>query len=200
MLWDKGIAEFVKAAGILRNSGLNARFVLVGDTDLGNPSSIPAERLREWEETGEVEWWGRRTDMPNVLNEAHIVCLPSLREGLPRILIEAASCGRPLVATDVPGCREIVRNGDNGLLVPPRDARSLARALRVLLEDASLRQSMGARGRERVLREFCMTIIVSKFMDVYGLLLGTRASPPQISEAVLHLRKIVPPGGIFSAE
>jgi glycosyltransferase involved in cell wall biosynthesis len=177
MLWDKGVKEFVQAARILRASGLEARFVLVGDTDAGNPSAIPAERLRKWRDRGIVEWWGPRSDMPEVLNQAHIVCLPSIREGLPRILIEAASCGRALVATDVPGCREVVRNGDNGLLVPIRDANSLAWAFRLLLENADLRQSMGVRSRERALREFTRDLVASQMLNLYSQMLGSRSLP-----------------------
>ena len=173
MLWDKGVGEFVAAARMLRNSGIRARYVLVGDTDSGNPSAIPAERLNEWHQEGVVEWWGFRMDMPDVFNQAHIVCLPSIREGLPRVLIEAASCGRPLIATDAPGCREVVRNGDNGILVPVRDAQSLAWAFRLLLENGTLRHSMGARSRERAIREFDRDHFISQVLELHGSLLRT---------------------------
>jgi glycosyltransferase involved in cell wall biosynthesis len=120
MLWDKGIQEYVDAARRLRADGVDVRCVLVGKPDPSNPSAIPERQLRDWDDSGVIEWWGHRADMPAVLAEANIACLPSYREGLPTILIEAAAAGLPLVATDVPGCREVVREGRNGLLVPPR--------------------------------------------------------------------------------
>jgi glycosyltransferase involved in cell wall biosynthesis len=192
MLWDKGVKEFVQAARTLRAAGFKARFVLVGDTDPGNPSAIPTERLRKWNERGFVEWWGPRSDMPEVLGQAHIVCLPSIREGLPRILIEAAACGRALVTTDVPGCREVVRNGDNGLLVPIRHASSLVWAFRLLLENADLRQSMGARSRERALREFNRDLVVGQMLSLYGLMLGSRSSTTPTEAPMSNFSVITP--------
>ena len=184
MLWDKGVGEFVEASRTLRSSGIRARFVLVGETDSGNPSAIPTERLREWHKEGIVEWLGFRTDMPNVLNQAHIVCLPSVREGLPRVLVEAAACGRALITTDTPGCREVVRNGDNGLLVPVRDAPSLAWACRLLLENAALRKEMGARSRERAVREFTRDYVMAQILELYGSLLGAGTSrAPRVASA-----------------
>jgi glycosyltransferase involved in cell wall biosynthesis len=123
MLWDKGVGEFVEAARLIAARGVRARFALVGDTDGGNPTAIPREQLRKWHDEGVVEWWGWRRDIQTVLGQSHVVCLPSsYGEGIPRVLIEAASCGRPVVATDIPGCREIVRDGLNGFLVPVKDA------------------------------------------------------------------------------
>jgi glycosyltransferase involved in cell wall biosynthesis len=171
MLWDKGVGEFVEAAGMLREMGASARFVLVGERDPANPSAIPESRLQEWEAKGIVEWWGKRDDMAEVIHQAHVVCLPSYREGLPKVLLEAAASGLPLVATDVPGCREIVRNEENGLLVPARDATALAAALRRLIEDRELRCRMGARGREIVETEFSVEKVVSETLAVYGELL-----------------------------
>ena len=167
MLWDKGVREFVEAAGILQSRGVSARFVLVGEPDPGNPASVQFEQLQEWQKSGVVEWWGRREDMPHVLAMSHIVCLPSYREGLPKALLEAASCGRPIVTTDVPGCREIVRDGDNGLLVGVRNADALADALEVLLADAAQRKRMGLRGRERALAEFSQEQTVSQVLALY---------------------------------
>ncbi len=102
MLWDKGIGEFVAAARLLRSQGSAARFVLVGQPDPGNPSSVAEEQLHAWQQEGCIEWWGFRGDMPEVLRQAHIACLPSYREGLPKFLIEAAAAGLPLVTTDGP--------------------------------------------------------------------------------------------------
>ncbi|MBI4633163.1 MAG: glycosyltransferase family 4 protein [Deltaproteobacteria bacterium] len=167
MLWDKGVGEFVHAAKDLRARDIRARFVLVGRTDTDNPASIPVPILKEWRDSGVIEWWGNREDMPEVLSQAHIVVLPSYREGLPKVLLEAAACGRPLVATDVPGCREIVRNGDNGFLVPLRDAGALADSLLRLIADRDLRKRMGARGRQLVLENFSEEMVVSATMAVY---------------------------------
>ena len=167
MLWDKGVGEFVEAARLLRQREVAARFVLAGDADEHNPASVPEQQLRAWQSEGVVEWWGRREDMPQVLAQCHIVCLPSYREGLPKALLEAASCALPIVTTDVPGCREVVRDGDNGLLVEARSAVALADALAKLIADPDLRRQMGQRGRERVLREFSQEQIIAQFLELY---------------------------------
>lgn len=168
MLWDKGIAEFVRAAQILRAEGLRARFALVGKSDPQNPNSISYDQLCQWQKEGDVEWWGWQENIASVFAMAHVICLPtSYREGVPRVLIEAAACGKPLVATDVPGCREVVRPEENGLLVPPRDAEKLADALRRLIRDRELRLRMGARGRELVLAEFSDDRVFAATRKVY---------------------------------
>ncbi|MFZ5761966.1 MAG: glycosyltransferase family 4 protein [Thermodesulfobacteriota bacterium] len=167
LLWDKGVGEFVEAARRLRNQGANARFVLVGDGDSENPATIPRQQLAAWKEAGDIEWWGRRDDMPQILGMAHIVCLPSYREGLPKVLLEAAACARPLVATDVPGCREIVRSGENGILVPVRDAVALAAAIETLLGDPERRQQMGRVGRRMVEEGFAQEVVVDATMALY---------------------------------
>lgn len=167
MLWDKGVGEFVEAAIQLKKRGVSARFVLVGEPDEENPASAREHQLASWQKNGVVEWWGRREDMPQVFAQSHIVCLPSYREGLPKSLLEAASCGRPIVTTDVPGCREVVRDGDNGLLVEARNSTALADALAKLLAEPELRQRMGRRGRERVMNEFSQEIIVSQVLAFY---------------------------------
>lgn len=167
MLWDKGVSEFVGAATLLKKRGVNARFVLVGDPDTQNPASVSVQQLTIWQKEGAVEWWGRREDMPQILAQSHIVCLPSYREGLPKALLEAASCGRPIVATDVPGCREIVLDGANGFLVAARSAPALADALAKLLFDPGLRQQMGQRGRERALSEFSQEKIIAQVLALY---------------------------------
>jgi glycosyltransferase involved in cell wall biosynthesis len=154
LLSDKGVGEFVEAARLLRGRGVKARFALVGEGDPGNPASVPPQQLHEWENEGVVELFGWHDDMPKILAQSHIVCLPSYGEGLPKALLEAASCGKPIVATDVPGCRDVVHHGENGLLVPPRQASPLATALERLIDDADLRRTLGAGGRERVLANF----------------------------------------------
>ncbi len=167
MLWDKGVREFVEAAQLLKEQGVAARFALVGDTDPNYPACVPEQQLNEWQSSGIVEWWGWQEDMPEVYRQADIVCLPSYREGLPRTLVEAAACGRALVAADVPGCRSIVRHGENGLLVPVRDGKALAEGLRTLILDAGLRQKMGRCGREIVVREYSMERVLSDTLVLY---------------------------------
>jgi glycosyltransferase involved in cell wall biosynthesis len=176
MLWDKGIGEFVEAARLLRASGVRARCVLVGMVDMENPAAISETQLRTWQKSGLVEWWGHREDMPNVLASAQIVVLPSYREGLPKVLLEAAACGRPVVATDVPGCREVVQDGSNGFLVPPKDSVSLCQALAKLLQDPALRARMGAQGREMVVKEFSVGRISRETLNLYHELLGPARS------------------------
>jgi glycosyltransferase involved in cell wall biosynthesis len=168
MVWGKGVGEFVEAARLLRSRGASARFVLVGDSDHDNPAAIPVSKLEAWHDEGTVEWWGHRDDMPHVLAQASIVCLPSANgEGIPKVLLEAASCGRPLVATDAPGCREIVRHGDNGLLVPLHDAEALGAAIGRLLHAPDLRRQMGERGRRLVEAEFSDTRVAEQTLAVY---------------------------------
>jgi glycosyltransferase involved in cell wall biosynthesis len=167
MLWDKGVGEFVDAARQLRQRGVQARFALVGEPDPENPASVPEEQLLAWRQEGAVEWWGRSEDMPQVYAQSRIVCLPSYREGLPKSLLEAASCARPVVATNVPGCRDVVRDGDNGILVEARNAGALADALARLLANPKLCGQMGQRGRERVLQEFSQERIVSQVLSLY---------------------------------
>lgn len=167
LLWDKGVGEFVEAARILCKKGVSARFVLVGDTDPENPAAVPTSQLEDWNRSGIVEWWGRRDDMPHIFSESHIVCLPSYREGLPKVLLEAAACGRAIVTTDVPGCREIVRQGENGLLVPVRDSSALAEALHRLIEDPVLRRHMGENARKIALAEFSVEKVVADTLALY---------------------------------
>jgi glycosyltransferase involved in cell wall biosynthesis len=174
MLWDKGIAIFVEAAKQVKLAHPDARMVLVGTGDEGSPASIPDSQLREWVASGLVEWWGQRSDMPDVLAGAAVVCLPSFyREGIPRVLIEAAACGRPIVTTDAPGCREIVRHGENGLLVPLKNAPALAEAINAILGDRERGERMGAVGRQRVEEEFATSHVVSATLGLYDQLTGT---------------------------
>jgi glycosyltransferase involved in cell wall biosynthesis len=167
MLRDKGIFEFVDAARQLKLEGIQARFLLVGDTDPENPTGIPASQLMEWHYSGIVEWHGYCHEMINAFSQAHIVCLPSYREGTPKVLMEAAACGRPIVTTDVPGCREVVRHEENGLLVPPRDSRALATALHSLIRNPELRVSMGRKGRELAEKEFSLEKMINDTFKIY---------------------------------
>ncbi|MDY6943878.1 MAG: glycosyltransferase family 4 protein [Pseudomonadota bacterium] len=173
MLWDKGVGEFVAAAQALRQRGINARFALVGEPDTGNPEAVPRSQLQSWHDSGAIEWWGYRNDMPEVLRESHIVCLPSAYgEGVPKILIEAAARGRAIVTTDSPGCREIVQHEVNGLLVPVRDTPALTEALARLIGDSALRSRMGQAGRRLAESEFAVEKVVAASLDVYAELLA----------------------------
>ena len=167
ILWDKGVGEFVEAARSLKLAVPEVRFILVGEPDLDNPASVPQTTLKAWQEDNVVEWWGHSDAMAKIFQMAHVVCLPSYREGLPKVLIEAAACGKPIVTTDVPGCREVVRDGDNGLLVPVRDSKALASALLRLIENSELRTEMGKRSREIALAEFSSEHIIAQTLDIY---------------------------------
>ena len=172
MLWDKGIGEFVDAAAAIRKEGINARFALIGKMDEGNPACIEYETLTRWQKEGNVEWWGWQDDIYTSISLADIVCLPSYREGLPKILLEAAACGRPIVTTDVPGCRETVINGVNGLLVEVKSAESLKNALVRLINDRDLRVKMGEASRELAVSRFSNAIVNAETYKIYRAALG----------------------------
>jgi len=167
LLRDKGIQEFIDAAEIVKQSNPSVKFLLVGDVDDGNPTSLNTKQLVELKNSQNVEWLGARHDIAELLAASHIACLPSYREGLPKSLIEAAAVGRAIVATDVPGCREVVTHLMNGLLVPPRDSKALAAALLVLINDPELRSKMGRENRNKAETEFANEIIIRQTQSVY---------------------------------
>ena len=167
MIRDKGIGELVEASRILKARGCKAHIVLAGMLDNGNPTAISEKEIRGWEQEGLIEWLGPRTDIPLLLANCNIVCLPSYREGLPLSLIEAASAGRAIVTTNVPGCRDIVKDGWNGILVPARNAEALADALQRLLESPEERRRMGINGREKVLAGFTRESVAKETLKVY---------------------------------
>jgi glycosyltransferase involved in cell wall biosynthesis len=173
LLWNKGVAEFVAAAELLTSTGVKARFVLVGDTDEGSPSAIPRSRIAEWNDSGSIEWWGKLNNMQEVIPQSSIICLPSYREGIPKVLIEAAACGRPIVTTDVPGCRDVVQHYVNGMLVPPRNTDVLALTIRVLLGNSDLRARMGDAGR-KIAAHFSEDVVIEKTLTRYSLLTNSR--------------------------
>ena len=173
LLWNKGVAEFVAAAELLTSTGVKARFVLVGDTDEGSPSAIPRSRIAEWNDSGSIEWWGKMNNMQEVIPQGSIICLPSYREGIPKVLIEAAACGRPIVTTDVPGCRDVVQHYVNGMLVPARNTDVLALTIRVLLGNSDLRARMGDAGR-KIAAHFSQDVVIEKTLTRYALLTNSR--------------------------
>jgi glycosyltransferase involved in cell wall biosynthesis len=176
MLWDKGVREFCAAAKQLRFAGVAARFALVGGLDAENPSAIPESWLEEQQRDGTVEWWGRQRDMDKAYARARIVCLPSYREGLPTVLLEAAASGCALVAADVPGCREVIQHGVTGLLVPPRDAAALAKALHTLIADPALCARLCRAAQGLVANEFSAEIIQRSTLALYDQMLRTAVS------------------------
>ena len=167
LLWDKGVGEFVEAARWLKEH-CSVRCVLVGDIDAGNPASLTHNHIQTWVDEGLVEWWGWCDDMLAVFQQCHLVCLPSYREGLPRVLIEAASCGRAIVTTDVPGCREIVKHKDNGLLVPARDSGALAEAIYHMVMQTESRLTMAQNGRSKVEQQFTEHRVCKQTLEVYA--------------------------------
>lgn len=168
MLKDKGILEFIDAANILESRWKsNATFKLIGDIDIENPSGITIEELQNHLVGEYIVWEGFCSDVKPILANADIVCLPSYREGLPKSLIEAMAIGRPIVTTDVPGCRECVEQNYNGLLVPPKDSRRLANALETLLLDADLRLRMGENSREKMVKELSLNKVIADTLAFY---------------------------------
>ncbi len=173
MIWPKGIGEFVAAASLLKQTATQARFVLVGDTDHGSATAVPAEQLRQWNADGTVQWWGHCADMPSTIARASIVVLPTYYgEGLPKVLLEAAASSKPLIATDVRGCREIVHDDDNGVLVPPHDVEALASAMWRLIHQRKRRRQMGLRGRQLVLSKFTTDHVARQTLGLYRQMLS----------------------------
>lgn len=172
LLSDKGVMEFVEAANQLKHKGYQARFCLVGDIDPDNPASLTVDDLALIKSAGQVELWGHRSDIPVVLSGATIVVLPSYREGLPKVLLEAAACGRAVVSTDVPGCRDAVERDVTGLLVPSRNAAQLAQAVASLLDDPVQCSAMGLAGRKLAEREFDVSKVVERHLEIYAELGG----------------------------
>ena len=167
MLWEKGVGIFVQAAEILQRD-LDVRMVLVGMPDTGNPTSIPETTLQNWVRRGAVEWWGWREDMPGVYQQSALVVHPTTYgEGVPTVLLEAGSSGRPVIATDWPGCRAAVLEGRTGLLVPPKDSQALADAIRALLSKPNECVQMGRAGREFVSEHFSTKAVNQATLSIY---------------------------------
>ena len=171
LLIDKGVSEFVEAARMTQGHASGLRWRLAGSLDPGNPASVTAEQLALWQKEGVVEFLGEQSDIAALYRQSHMVVLPSYREGLPKSLVEAAACGRAVVTTDVPGCRDAIEPGVTGLLVPARDARALADAAIRLANDPYVRKNMGLAGRRLAEREFDIARIVQAHLDLYRQLL-----------------------------
>ena len=173
LLWDKGVGEFVEAARILKERKAPVEFWLAGKPDDGNPACVPEDIVKQWHGSGLICWLGHCDDMPNLLRQVSIAVLPSYHEGVPRFLLEAAATGLPLVATDIEGCRMVVRQGENGFLVPVRDVEALADAIETLVRDPKLRLKMGKASREIAVREFDERKILEQWLKLYERILAS---------------------------
>ena len=172
MLRHKGVYEYVEAASIVAKQHPDWRFLLVGDVDPGNPASLSREELNTWHQAGQIEWLGHRDDVAALIANCHVICLPSYREGLPKTLLEASACARPMISSDAAGCREVVREGVNGLIVPVRDHVSLAQAMQKLGHDADLRERFGRAARAKAEAVFSIEEVVIHTFRVYEELLA----------------------------
>ena len=172
ILRDKGVLEFIDSASQLQSKMPEVKFQIIGEPDLGNPSAIEQSEIDSWESLPNVRYLGRRSDIADILKGSHIVCLPSYREGLPKSLLEALSSGRPIITTDVPGCREVCEDGVNGLLIPARDSIALSDAIEKLAINPELRQAMGRAGRMRAESEFSSELVCTQTLDLYRRLMS----------------------------
>ena len=172
LLWSKGVKDYVSAAEIIGNKNIPSVFLLAGEPDPENPDSVSILQLDEWNNSGFISYIGQQNNMPELLSEIDIVCLPTYYgEGVPKILIEAASCAIPLITTDIAGCREIVEHGINGYLVPVRDPAAVATMIETLLLDVGLRKKMGSEGRRIVKEGFSMDKVNAGTIKIYNNLL-----------------------------
>jgi glycosyltransferase involved in cell wall biosynthesis len=189
MLKDKGVEEFVEAARLVGRAYPAVRFQLLGCVDAANSNSIPLERIKGWEEAGLIRYLGRTDDVRPYLSAADCVVLPSYREGIPRSLLEAAAMARPIVATDVVGCRDVVKDGVNGLLCQPRDPRDLAKKMMEMLSASTeARMEMGMAGRRKVEREFNETVVIQKYLKTIGDIERAKARRERNRRAELAVR------------
>lgn len=167
LLKDKGVFEYIEASKILKKKYLNVKFELYGDIDIHNPASLTSDNIKKTKEEGFVNVYGFSSDIAKVFSDSNIVVLPSYREGLPKVLIEAAACGRAIVTTDVPGCRDAIEPNVTGLLCEVKDTESLASMIEKLILDKDLRNSMGKEGRKLAEQEFDINKVVEKHFEIY---------------------------------
>lgn len=173
LLRDKGIIEFVEAARFVKNSRPATRFQVLGTRE-AHPKSVPTETVRRWEEEGHVEFLGSASDVRPFIARVDCVVLPSYREGLPRVLLEASAMGRAVIGTDVPGCRHVVEDAINGFLCEPRSAGSLAAAMTKFADlPTGQRRLMGERGRQKAEREFGEELIIEAYLSTLDGIFGS---------------------------
>lgn len=167
LLFDKGLAEYIEAIRLLNKKGVVANYQIVGDLDLGNNTSATEQDIEEWKAIPNLVVLGYQKDMSTVFRDSNVVVLPSYREGLPKVLIEAAACGRAVITTDVPGCRDAIEENKTGLLVPVKDSKELANAIEKLVTDTELRVEMGIAGRQLAEREFAIEKVIEQHLSIY---------------------------------
>jgi glycosyltransferase involved in cell wall biosynthesis len=178
MLKDKGVVEFVKAAKLLKESGVKAEFCLLGFLDVQNPAAISSEQMKEWTDQGFVKYLGVSDDVREHIASADCIVLPSYREGTPRTLLEAAAMGKPIITTNVVGCKEVVEHGVNGLLCKVKNAQDLALKMKeMLLLSDDQRRLMGGNGRLKMEKEFDEDIVIQKYLHAIDLALLGRPVP-----------------------
>ncbi len=176
LLIDKGVEVFVGASRVLQERNLKARFWLIGEPDPGNANTVSLRQLKEWESEGLVELFGYRADIPDLFSKSNIITLPSFYgEGLPKVLVEAAACGRAVITTDHPGCRDAIEENETGLLIPIKDSVALADAIEYLVNNPDIRKNMGASGRKLAENEYAIEKIAAAHMDIYQKLLNKAA-------------------------
>jgi len=167
MIYGKGILSFVKAAKIVKDKKQNIKFILVGPLDIESTDFVPSSVLNEWQNEGIVEWWGEKDDMASVYEQAAIVVLPTTYgEGVPKTLLEASLCGRPVITTNISGCRDAVINGESGYLIPPNDPNVLAEKINYLINNPNKISKMGLAGRDYVIKNFSTDVIIPQLVNV----------------------------------
>ena len=167
LLKDKGVMEFVEAARIIKKKGINARFILAGKKDLSNPTGINTKEIKNFKDEKIVEVLGYKKNISALLYKSNIVCLPSYREGFPKILAEAAASSRPIITTNVPGCRDAIIPNKSGLLVPVKNSIKLANVIKRLINNRSERIAMGKAGRKLAEKEFRIEKIIKAHLKIY---------------------------------
>lgn len=167
LLFDKGLTEYVDAIKLLNRRGVIANYQIVGDLDPGNATSATLKDIEKWASVSNLNILGYQKDMAAVFKDSNIVVLPSYREGLPKVLIEAAACGRAIVTTDVPGCRDAIQVNETGLLVPVKNSNELANAIERLVTDSTFRVNMGIAGRQLAEQAFSINQVIDQHLSVY---------------------------------
>lgn len=169
LLWDKGLAEYVEAARTVRRFHPGIRFQMLGPAGANNRTAVPSSVVERWRAEKIIDYLGESDDVRTAIEQADCIVLPSYREGLPRALLEGSAMGKPLIATDVPGCRDVVVDGETGYLCEGRSADSLAAAMVKMLEaPAAARHRMGELGRRKIEQEFCESRVIAKYLEALG--------------------------------
>jgi glycosyltransferase involved in cell wall biosynthesis len=168
LLWSKGVGDLVEAARLLMAKNIPIQVQVVGTPDTENPNAIEQEILTQWQQEGIITWLGQRDDIQHIYQQSHVAVLASYyREGIPKSLLEALACGKPIITCDMPGCRLTVQNGENGFLIPPKNPHQLAKALEILYKNQELREKMARKSRTLALEKFSEEKIIQETMKLY---------------------------------